>query len=125
MAIVYTIYCWQDVTLTGSPSVQQQRPISATVKPASSVRCNRISLPARLCNATTAPYNPAAMRHPASGNWFLVHNYDEVITRALQGFGALYGCFESEPQATHGAHSEQGVPRVNREYLSILVCLYI
>ena len=86
VAVVYIVYYWQDVTkgnLTGSFSVQHS-PISATVTPASSVRCNRISLPSRFYNATTAPYNPAAMRNPVTGNWVLVHNYDEVSTRTCE-----------------------------------------
>lgn len=89
MAVIYTVYCWQDISEGNLTSSVIQRPISATVTPASSVRCNRINLPARLYNATTAPYNPAATRHPVSGNWFLVHNFDEVYTRAVRGFLAL------------------------------------
>ncbi len=52
--------------------------ISASVTPASSVRCNRIRLPAQFYNDTTSPYNPAAMRHPSTGLWYLLHTFDEV-----------------------------------------------
>ena len=60
--------------------------ISATVTPASSVRCNRISLPPQYYNATTAPYNPAAARNPATKEWLLLHTLDQA--RPLRPWGA-------------------------------------
>lgn len=79
--------CWRHVEgsahgIPGGSGSRSQLGISATVTTASSVRCNRIKLPARLHNATTGPYNPAAARHPVTGEWLLVHTLDEV--RALQ-----------------------------------------
>jgi len=66
----------------GSPVLRADRQragtISGFVRPASAVRCNRISLPARFYNESTGPYNPAAVRHPTSGEWYLFHTYDEV-----------------------------------------------
>ncbi len=52
--------------------------ISGTVLPASAVRCNRLALPASYYNESQGPYNPAAVRHPISGEWLLVYTYDEV-----------------------------------------------
>ncbi len=74
---------WRDVQHRGAGSLAghttlARRPISASVSPASGVRCSRISLPARYYNATTAPYNPAAMRHPGTSEWYLLHTYDQV-----------------------------------------------
>ena len=63
----------------------------ASMTPASSVRCNRISLPAHLSNATSAPYNPAAMRHPVSGDWYLLHSVDEVCA-PVSVAGSLLRC---------------------------------
>ena len=89
-AALWTISaCWRHVEgsahdlLRGSAS-RSQVDVSATVTPASSVRCNRIQLPARLQNATTGPYNPAAARHPVTGEWLLLHTLDEVRARCLR-----------------------------------------
>ena len=86
-ATLWTVFsCWRHVEgsahgfVNGSTS-RLQPGVSATVTPASSVRCNRIELPARHHNATTGPYNPAAARHPVTGEWLLLHTLDEV--RAL------------------------------------------
>lgn len=59
--------------------------ISGTVLPASAVRCNRLALPASFYNESQGPYNPAAVRHPITGEWLLVYTYDEV-SRCLGGF---------------------------------------
>lgn len=88
VAAVYTHTCWLNFTCStqsnlGSSCSTDYKRVSAVVTPASSVRCNRISLPARFYNATTAPYNPAAMRHPVSGDWFLMHTFDVVILKKL------------------------------------------
>ncbi|KAK9834907.1 hypothetical protein WJX81_007705 [Elliptochloris bilobata] len=83
VATVFLLACWlgvpgsSDGGLAGATS-QKADSISVTVTPASSVRCNRISLPARFYNATTSPYNPAATRHPVTGEWLLLHTLDEV-----------------------------------------------
>jgi hypothetical protein len=63
--------------------------ISASVTPASSVRCNRIRLPAQFYNDTTSPYNPAAMRHPSTGMWYLLHTFDEVRRPSSEAAPAL------------------------------------
>ncbi len=63
--------------------------ISASVTPASSVRCNRIRLPAHFYNDTTSPYNPAAMRHPSTGVWYLLHTFDEVRRPSTRAAPAL------------------------------------
>ena len=86
--------CWRDVRgsadgLLGASAGGSQRGVSATVTPASSVRCNRIKLPARLRNETTGPYNPAAARHPVTGEWLLLHTLDEVQALRLAQHGVL------------------------------------
>jgi hypothetical protein len=83
VAALLSFGLWRDVQHRGAGSLAghttlARRPISASVSPASGVRCSRISLPARYYNATTAPYNPAAMRHPGTGEWYLLHTYDQV-----------------------------------------------
>lgn len=82
-ALLGTLVYWQDIRSSATESLAAsgkaaRRTISASVEPASSVRCNRISLPKQYYNATTAPYNPAAMQHPATNEWFLLHTFDEV-----------------------------------------------
>jgi hypothetical protein len=62
--------------------------ISGTVLPASAVRCNRLNLPAMYYNESQGPYNPAAVRHPATGEWLLLYTYDEVCF-CLLGFGLI------------------------------------
>jgi hypothetical protein len=83
VAALLSFGLWRDVQHRGAGSLAghttlARRPISASVSPASGVRCSRISLPARYYNATTAPYNPAAMRHPGTSEWYLLHTYDQV-----------------------------------------------
>lgn len=58
--------------------VPARQTISASVQPASSLRCNRIVLPPKWYNATAAPYNPAAARHPRTGEWYLLHVADQA-----------------------------------------------
>ena len=89
-ALLLTILaCWRHVEgsahgfVNGSAS-RSQVGVSATVTPASSVRCSRIKLPARLHNSTTGPYNPAAARHPVTGEWLLLHTLDEVWASLLE-----------------------------------------
>lgn len=64
--------------------------ISGSVLPASAVRCNRIQLPAAYYNESQGPYNPAAIRHPLTGEWLLVYTYDEVPL-CLRGFLVMGG----------------------------------
>ena len=96
VAAVYTLTSWLNFMCStqsnlGSSCSTDHKRVSATVTPASSVRCNRIILPARFYNATTAPYNPAAMRHPVSGDWLLMHTFDVVILRKLcPGYMHIY-----------------------------------
>lgn len=63
--------------------VSARQTISASVRPASSVRCNRIALPPMWYNASAAPYNPAAARHPTTGEWFLLHVMDQARPLAV------------------------------------------
>ncbi len=88
---VLSLLRMEDVTgqlrrVIGSPVLLSDRQragtISGLVQPASSVRCNRITLPPRYYNESTGPYNPAAVRHPTSGEWYLFHTYDEVRSAA-------------------------------------------
>ncbi|KAK9830983.1 hypothetical protein WJX81_005385 [Elliptochloris bilobata] len=83
---VLSLVYMEDVTgslrhVIGSPASlanrQSRGTISGLVQPASSVRCNRITLPPQYYNESTGPYNPAAVRHPTSGEWYLFHTYDE------------------------------------------------
>ena len=65
--------------LTGSSAASGLRTtISGTVQPASALRCNRLNLPASFYNESQGPYNPAAVRHPATREWLLLYTYDEV-----------------------------------------------
>jgi hypothetical protein len=52
--------------------------ISGSVLPASAVMCNRIALAPSYYNESQGPYNPAAIRHPVTGEWLLVYTFDEV-----------------------------------------------
>ena len=65
---------------TGSLSGPRELTISGSVVPASAVMCNRMALPAEYYNVSQGPYNPAAIRHPVTGEWLLVYTYDEVPT---------------------------------------------
>ena len=81
LTVLLTVGYWRSTWdgAAGGPAGRPVRPrISATVMPASSVRCNRINLPRQFYNATTAPYNPAAARHPGTKEWVLLHTFDEV-----------------------------------------------
>ena len=89
-ATLWTVLaCWRHVEgsihgFVNDSAGRSQPGVSATVTPASSVRCNRIKLPARLHNDTTGPYNPAAARHPVTGEWLLLHTLDEVRALLLE-----------------------------------------
>ena len=94
---VLSLVYMEDVTgslrhVIGSPALppgrQSRATISGLVQPASAVRCNRITLPSQYYNESTGPYNPAAVRHPTSGEWYLFHTYDEVGARRAAGRGA-------------------------------------
>ena len=81
LTVLLTVGYWRSTWdgAAGGPAGRPARPrISATVMPASSVRCNRINLPPQYYNATTAPYNPAAARHPGTKEWVLLHTFDEA-----------------------------------------------
>ena len=103
VATLWTILaCWRDVRgstggLLGRSASGSKLGISATVTPASSVRCNRIKLPARLHNATTGPYNPAAARHPVTGEWLMLHTLDEVRALQLAQDGTLRALSAHQP----------------------------
>ncbi|KAK9818993.1 hypothetical protein WJX81_003370 [Elliptochloris bilobata] len=58
--------------------------ISRTVSVPSAVRCDRIELPWEYHNASSAPYNPGAIRHPRTGEWLLVFTYDECWYRVCE-----------------------------------------
>ncbi len=73
------------VLVGASPQSNFRVTISGTVLPASAVRCNRLALPASFYNESQGPYNPAAVRHPISGEWLLVYTFDEV-GQCLIGF---------------------------------------
>ena len=95
LTILSLVYM-EDVTgslrhVIGSPATPSGRhsraTISGLVQPASAVRCNRITLPPQYYNESTGPYNPAAVRHPTSGEWYLFHTYDEVGARRAAADG--------------------------------------
>eukprot|EP00884_Botryococcus_braunii_P008167 jgi/Botrbrau1/17351/Bobra.0015s0095.1 len=65
------------VPLASSVTKDNSIGYSGTVKPASAVLCNRIQLPDQYYNESQGPYNPAAIRHPKTGEWTLVFTYDE------------------------------------------------
>ena len=67
--------------LTGASHLSGSREstISGSVLPASAVKCNRIALAASYYNESQGPYNPAAIRHPVTGEWLMVYTYDEVL----------------------------------------------
>jgi hypothetical protein len=68
----------QKVLIGSGSQTSFRATISGTVLPASAVRCNRLALPASYYNESQGPYNPAAVRHPISGEWLLVYTFDEV-----------------------------------------------
>jgi hypothetical protein len=72
--------------------VSARQTISASVRPASGVRCNRITLPPMWYYASAAPYNPAAARHPATGEWYLLHVIDQARPLALLTLGRGRAC---------------------------------
>lgn len=111
LTILSLVYM-EDVTgslrhVIGSPATpsgrQSRATISGLVQPASAVRCNRITLPPQYYNESTGPYNPAAVRHPTSGEWYLFHTYDEVGARRAAADGPPCTCTPGFLQRRVGA----------------------
>ena len=90
LLLTATLLCLEDfrasvqqvavVVVGADPAAAAAAPggLAGAVRPPSAVRCQRLALPARFHNESQGPYNPAAVRHPATGEWLAVLTYDEA-----------------------------------------------
>ena len=57
--------------------------------------CNRINPGPMYVNETQGPYNPAAVRHPRTGEWYLVFTMDEVPPSLMQWAACIWRALDS------------------------------
>ena len=76
-----------EVHVSSSSSVYPAATL-ASARVQSARLCNRIDLPRQWLNETQGPYNPAAIRHPKTGEWLLFFRIEEV--RALPCVSSMH-----------------------------------
>ena len=57
--------------------------------------CNRIDPEPKYVNETQGPYNPAAVRHPKTGEWYLFFTMDEVPPSLMHWAACIWRALDS------------------------------